>query len=618
MLYPGDCGSWVVDDQTYEVYGHVVASDVLGEAYVVPLHATLQDIATRLAARSASLPTEFDIHQSLEQQSEIVLFNRDFTYPGVDSSALTPRPPIPNPFTTPQGLERLRNDVDRLCLAPVSSPQYPSFNEGRSSEKYQGNIITSSHQCQPPLSIAPAEFRRSGHQIAPALTAPPVASFKQRSPLMGPQNDKNLNTSSRRRPSRGTHDAFDNNSKGLVSYEAYMFTKEPAEYIGRKETWGYCRRTAMLVSQGSLAEQLNKQCQKGELASKQYHAPEMKGFKQRQIDRLIDRRNARDDPRFQHQLASVKLDQRRVQSGNIETNSMHVILKRQPRQGIIFDPSWRTGVLPILSNEIVDLTDQEEPERTHSYPTSKESAHAPRGPIPALYQTSTPRGYIGHHAAGNTSRAQDPGINHGPYPYPQEVLHPGHGDRINKPREKKHEPPRVINANPTRKKKSHVSSSSSSSSSSSESDSLSEMTNITGLTMSSEGRTSSCSKSYREENRAFHNDKRRQPTSSQARPFPSLGTNRPRHNSSTVNDRRDIQHTLPANQIPLWINPPKVPALPDEPPRCQSATLPQPTFTYEEVFGSREPINDTETTVVYGRRASFAHAPAEREMAFDM
>ena len=193
---------------------------------------------------------------------------------------------------------------------------------------------------------------------------------------------------------------------------------------------------------------------------------------------------------------------------------MHVILKRQPRPGITFAPFWRNGVLPILSNEIVDLTDQEEPERTHSYPTSKESAHALRGPIPASYQTSTSRGHFGHHglyAAGNTSRVQDPGINRGPYPYPQEILHPGHGDKINKPREKRHEPPRVINANPTRKKTSYVSSSSSSSVSSSESDNLSELTNITRPTMSSEGRTSSCSNSYREENRAFHNDKRRQP-----------------------------------------------------------------------------------------------------------
>ena len=40
----GDCGSWVIDDVTNEVYGHVVASDMFGEVYVVPLKAVLQDI----------------------------------------------------------------------------------------------------------------------------------------------------------------------------------------------------------------------------------------------------------------------------------------------------------------------------------------------------------------------------------------------------------------------------------------------------------------------------------------------------------------------------------------------------------------------------------------------
>ncbi len=43
-LDPGDCGSWVVDIKTCEVYGHIVALDALGEAYIVPFNATLRDI----------------------------------------------------------------------------------------------------------------------------------------------------------------------------------------------------------------------------------------------------------------------------------------------------------------------------------------------------------------------------------------------------------------------------------------------------------------------------------------------------------------------------------------------------------------------------------------------
>ena len=624
VLDPGDCGSWVVDDQTYEVYGHVVASDALGEVYVVPLHATLRDITTRLAARSASLPTELDIYQSLEQQAEVVTFNRDSSYPGFKPCALTPQPPPPNPFTTSQGLGRLKKEVDRLCLAPVASPQYPPFKENRQVEKHQDNTTTSSHQSQPIVSIPPANTRRNGHQRPPFLAAPPVLSHRPRSPLMGPQDDKRVNIFGQRRPSCGAHDDFEDSIKWWISYEAYTFTKEPAEHLGKKETWGYCRRTTMPISQEGIAKELNKQHQRGELASKQYLAPEMKGFKQRQIDRLIERRHARDDPRFQYQLASVKLDQRRVPSGNVETSSMHVIVQRRPRQGVTLNPTWPIGAPPVLSNEIVDLTDQDESWRTQTPSASKNLNYAPRSSIPASYQSGTVRsysGYHGPHATGNASRAPDCVIHRGPYAHFQEAYYSGHGIRINKPTEKKHEAPRVTNSNLIRGNKSYISSASSSpstisSSSDSDSDNLSETTNITGPTMSSEGRTSSWSKSYREDNRAFHNDKRRHPSSLHTRSVPSLSTNRSRHNSSTMNDCYDIQHTIPTDQNPPRSNPPIIPALRDEPPRCQSATLAQPTLTYEEVFGPRVPSNNIEAMVINSRTGSSARVRDERKMLF--
>lgn len=66
MLNAGDCGSWVVDQSTCEVYGHVVASDAMGDTYVVPLNATLQDMERKLRA-AVFLPTEADIHTWLAQ-----------------------------------------------------------------------------------------------------------------------------------------------------------------------------------------------------------------------------------------------------------------------------------------------------------------------------------------------------------------------------------------------------------------------------------------------------------------------------------------------------------------------------------------------------------------------
>ena len=69
VLNAGDCGSWVVDESTCEVYGHVVASDAMGDTYVVPLNATLRDMEEKLAA-AVFLPTEADIHTWLAQHAK--------------------------------------------------------------------------------------------------------------------------------------------------------------------------------------------------------------------------------------------------------------------------------------------------------------------------------------------------------------------------------------------------------------------------------------------------------------------------------------------------------------------------------------------------------------------
>ncbi|KAF7923939.1 hypothetical protein EAE99_006600 [Botrytis elliptica] len=52
----GECGSLIVDQESLEVYGHVVASNPLGEAYVVPLQDTFQQISNSLEAKDLSLP----------------------------------------------------------------------------------------------------------------------------------------------------------------------------------------------------------------------------------------------------------------------------------------------------------------------------------------------------------------------------------------------------------------------------------------------------------------------------------------------------------------------------------------------------------------------------------
>ncbi|OCL04909.1 hypothetical protein AOQ84DRAFT_269229, partial [Glonium stellatum] len=51
----GDCGSLVVDSNTLEAYGHVVGSNPLGEAYVVPLEDTIAQVRTDLRAKEVHL-----------------------------------------------------------------------------------------------------------------------------------------------------------------------------------------------------------------------------------------------------------------------------------------------------------------------------------------------------------------------------------------------------------------------------------------------------------------------------------------------------------------------------------------------------------------------------------
>ncbi|KAK0646937.1 hypothetical protein B0T16DRAFT_414482 [Cercophora newfieldiana] len=61
VVGPGDSGSWVVDPCTSEVLGHVVAKDVFGDAYVIPMTDILNDIKSRLGCIDVGLPSSLDV-----------------------------------------------------------------------------------------------------------------------------------------------------------------------------------------------------------------------------------------------------------------------------------------------------------------------------------------------------------------------------------------------------------------------------------------------------------------------------------------------------------------------------------------------------------------------------
>lgn len=59
--------------RSYKVYGHVVATDVLNEAYVVPLHSTFRQMKKHLptdSVKSISLPTPEEVEDFIAQASK--------------------------------------------------------------------------------------------------------------------------------------------------------------------------------------------------------------------------------------------------------------------------------------------------------------------------------------------------------------------------------------------------------------------------------------------------------------------------------------------------------------------------------------------------------------------
>ncbi|WQF87711.1 hypothetical protein CDEST_12725 [Colletotrichum destructivum] len=56
-VFPGECGSIVVDQKSFEVYGHVVGSNHLGHAYIVPLSDTFDQIRTAFNSENVGFPS---------------------------------------------------------------------------------------------------------------------------------------------------------------------------------------------------------------------------------------------------------------------------------------------------------------------------------------------------------------------------------------------------------------------------------------------------------------------------------------------------------------------------------------------------------------------------------
>ena len=90
VLQKGDCGSWVIDIESGEVFGHVVAADDFGEAYVIPFDSTTKEMSVDLGMDLVTIPTIKDIRiwcltRRLQErklyQNEIFPLIEEFTPP---------------------------------------------------------------------------------------------------------------------------------------------------------------------------------------------------------------------------------------------------------------------------------------------------------------------------------------------------------------------------------------------------------------------------------------------------------------------------------------------------------------------------------------------------------
>jgi hypothetical protein len=89
-LVDGDSGSWVVKRDTHEVIGQIVATDILGAAYIIPLCDIFEDIARSLGAAAVGLPAPSDTAAIEIMTSQVGVYNDDSEIPLKDDNSNPP------------------------------------------------------------------------------------------------------------------------------------------------------------------------------------------------------------------------------------------------------------------------------------------------------------------------------------------------------------------------------------------------------------------------------------------------------------------------------------------------------------------------------------------------
>jgi hypothetical protein len=161
-LTAGDSGAWVVDPVTNELYGHVVASDVFGIAYVVPIEDIFKAIKIQLSLQTIRLRT-FTGGETLTISKEptksgLGIDNSKYQVKSYDSP-----PPLYSSFYNAPSLDSAISPAVQL-LWPNSSkrPSVLSYDSGYSSLTSTPPSATRSSPDQPLTSdFDPFQFGSS-------------------------------------------------------------------------------------------------------------------------------------------------------------------------------------------------------------------------------------------------------------------------------------------------------------------------------------------------------------------------------------------------------------------------------------------------------------------------
>lgn len=180
VLKAGDCGSWVVDPSTCEVYGHVVASDAMGDTYVVPLDATLRDMEKKLGA-TVSLPTEAHIRKWLAQHVKAAA--KDVTVPTRSKKKQVAfNDSIIDRVKSPRDLQKLAGHSSQAVVESLDSQNTTDISDGRSKR----SAVTYLQDVQQKTTV---DTSRQQTSAVPQSIRSMFSSFRKEPSRNSPQKD---------------------------------------------------------------------------------------------------------------------------------------------------------------------------------------------------------------------------------------------------------------------------------------------------------------------------------------------------------------------------------------------------------------------------------------------